>query len=233
MQWQLWQPGPAERQVDGITPLLASWERNSHPAQIRLRSYLEAVASQLLPLPENAPLYLHLDVDVQDPQRLLRHYDLENYLTPLFGSRWLPSARFVLVTAKKYVGGGSRISWGLATPAPSADEDAWFYFSINAGRGASHHAWKDRIRNGLASSSPNLVSPGPARVRLAWRVASRRNWSSLWKPTGDAMGPVLGFADPLKPYNLDDDRIVDLELHRNVDDDLGHDVMVGMWWRTG
>jgi hypothetical protein len=47
------------------------------------------------------------------------------------------------------------------------------------------------------------------------------------------MGAVLGAADDQRPYHLDDDRIVDLELHRNVDNDLGHDVIVGMWWRAG
>jgi hypothetical protein len=67
---------------------------------------------------------------------------------------------------------------------------------------------------------------------LAWRCSARRNWSALWKPTGDAMGPVLGVANPDRPYHLNDDRIVDLELHRNIDDTLGNDVEVGMWWRT-
>ena len=113
-KWQLWARGTTERQVDGITPLLASWEKSSHPAQIRLRAYLSATVAALLPLPADGPLFLHLDVDVEDPTRLLRHYDLENYLTPLFGSRWLPASRFVLVSARKFVGGGSHIAWGVA-----------------------------------------------------------------------------------------------------------------------
>ena len=46
------------------------------------------------------------------------------------------------------------------------------------------------------------------------------------------MGPVMGAGDSRKPYHLDDDRIVDLELHRHVDDHLGHNVVVGMWWRS-
>jgi hypothetical protein len=84
----------------------------------------------------------------------------------------------------------------------------------------------------LAASNPIAVPPGPARVRVAWRCASRRNWCTLWKPTGDAMGPVLGCANPQRPYHLEDDRIIDLEFHRNIDDTLGHDVEVGMWWRA-
>ncbi len=134
MGWQLWQAGPVERQVDGISPLLASWERSSHPAQVGLRAYLEDLICKLLPLRDDRPLFLRLEVDVRDPQRLLRHYDLENYLTPLFGSRFLPSARFFLVTARKYVGGGSRISWGEAVPVPNTNDDGWSSFTFNAGR---------------------------------------------------------------------------------------------------
>jgi hypothetical protein len=232
MEWKLWVAGPIERKVEGISPLLASWEKSSHPAQIRLRSYLEATVAQLLPLPDSVPLFLHLDVDVGHPERLLHHYDLENYLTPLFGSRWLPSARFAFVSARKFVGGGSRIACGVATPSVPTDEDGWSHFSINAGCGASHRNWKERTRSMLASTCPSLIPPGPARVRLAWRCAARRHWCALWKPTGDAMGPVLGVADLQRPYQLDDDRIVDLEFHRDVDNDLGRDVVVGMWWRA-
>ena len=232
MEWQLWTAGRIERQVEGISPLLASWNKSSDPAQIRLRSYLETVIPQFLPLPDDIQLFLHLDVDVGDPKRLLRHYDLENYLTPLFGTRWLPASKFSLVSARKYVGGGSRIAWGVAVPSTHSNEVGWDHFSINAGRGALQHDWKERIRESLASSSPTPVPQGPARVRLAWRCAANKNWVSFWKPTGDAMGAVLGFANAQRPYHLDDDRIVDLELHRNVDNDLGHDVSVGMWWRA-
>jgi hypothetical protein len=232
MRWQLWQPGPVEQQLDGISPLLASWEKSTHPAQVRLRAYLNDIICKLMPLPKIGPFFLRLEVDVQDPQRLLRHYDLENYLTPLFSSQCLPSYRFALVTATKYVGGGSRIAWGKASPCSSIDGENWSSFSFNAGCGATQKSWKERIRSALALCDPIVVPPGPARIRMAWRCASHRNWCSLWKPTGDAMGPVLGVANPKRPYHLDDDRIVDLEFHRNIDDSLGHDVEVGMWWQA-
>lgn len=229
-RWPLWQPGAVEGELEGISPLLASWEKGSHPAQVRLRAYLDDLVGRMLPLPEEGPLFLRLEVDVGEPQRLSRHYDLENYLTPLFGSKYLPATRFVLVTAKKYVGGGSRITWGKAIPAVLPPDTEWTSFSINAGRDATQKSWKERIRAALAESGAAAVPPGPASVKLAWRCAARRNWCAYWKPTGDAMGPVLGVSNPLKPYHLDDDRIVDLELHRIVDDTLRNDVEVGMWW---
>ena len=46
------------------------------------------------------------------------------------------------------------------------------------------------------------------------------------------MGPVLGVADARRPYHVNDDRIVDLELHRVVDDSLGDNIDVGLWWRA-
>lgn len=229
--WRLWETGDVERLVEGITPLLASWESKADPAQVRLQAYLDSVLAQLLPLPDAEPLFLHLDVDVGDPLKLLRHYDLENYLTPFFGSGRLPSRRFVLVSARKYVGGGSSLKIGRAIPRERPDEDGWTSFSTNAGRGASEKGWKTRIVDALSSSGLPPVAPGGAKVRLAWRCATGRNWTSLWKPTGDAMGPVLGMPDAKKPFQLSDDRIVDLEFHRNDDDALGHDVVVGMWWR--
>ena len=232
MEWRLWQAGEVEVQATDISPLLESWEKSTHHAQVRLQSYLDDLLVRLSPLPDDGPLFLHLDVDVQEPRRLSRGYDLENYLTPLFGARRLPSRRFFLVSARKYVGGGSRIVCGRAIPAAPSAQDDWTGITIDAGRGPSEKAWKERLRAELESSGTAALSPGPARVRLAWRCGAGRSWCNLWKPTGDAMGPVLGVSDPTRPYHLDDDRIVDLELHRNVDDALGHDIVVGMWWRS-
>jgi hypothetical protein len=178
------------------------------------------------------PLFLHLDVDVERPDRLLRHYDLENYLTPLFGSRALPPQRFVYVSARKFVGGGSRIICGRAKTSSERPDGAWSSFSCNAGAGASTRRWKECVRDALSAACVRPIPPGQARVRLAWRCSTRRNWVTLWKPTGDAMGPVLGVSHPRHPFNPDDDRITELELHLNPDNALRHDVNVGMWWRA-
>ena len=67
-----------------------------------------------------------------------------------------------------------------------------------------------------------------AEVHLAWRCSPARNWVSLWKPTGDAMGPVRGEYRAFSPHG---DRIVALYLHLNTDASIGHNVDIGMWWR--
>jgi hypothetical protein len=46
------------------------------------------------------------------------------------------------------------------------------------------------------------------------------------------MGPVLGEPYPKNPFNPADDRITELHLHVARDDTLGHDVDVGMWWKS-
>jgi hypothetical protein len=37
--------------------------------------------------------------------------------------------------------------------------------------------------------------------------------------------------NPVRPYQPADDRIVDLALHRHIDDTLGHDIALEAWWQ--
>lgn len=232
MPWQLWEQGPVIKKIESITPLLASWERKDNPAQVRVQEYLQKLQDQIGTLEASADLFLHLDVEVQTPERLLHHYDLENYLTPVVQK--LGPSRFRYVSARKYVGGGSRLLIGKSIPlSPIGLKDGmngWEHFSHRAGSGAQGKPWKSGLRSALAGSGPTPLSPGQVDVQLAFRCASTRNWAALWKPAGDAMGPVLG-GDTANPFNPNDDRIVSLALHCNVDGTLGHDVDVGMWWR--
>jgi hypothetical protein len=228
--WQLWQRGELLTDVGNITPQLASWDAATHPAQRRLQAYLREMELAVGPLPA-AGLFLDLRVDVGQQQHLLHHHDLENYLTPLVIR--LGPARFRTVWAMKQVGGGSRLRIGYAQPQTSRSrEAAWASFSYRAGSGVQSARWKQQLRAALAAQQPPVLPTGPVEVRLAWRCSPQRNWVTLWKPSGDAMGPVLGEDDRRNPYNPRDDRIVRLELHVNIDASMGHDVVVGMWWRA-
>ncbi len=232
--WKLWCKDTIIKEISGVQPLLASWEKSTHPAQQRLRAYLSELVGVigLLP-PEPAELFLHLNVDVQDSKRLLRHYDLENYLKPMFGRQWLDPSRFVLVSAAKSLGNGSSLVIGSVKSCENIEDGKWEHFSCNAGSGVETKKWKANLCSKLESSRPALLPEGAVQVRLAWRCAPSRNWTNLWKPTGDCMGPVLGEDFPQKPFNPRDDRINYLELHRIIDQSLGHSVEVGMWWRSG
>src|SRR5205809_141071 len=93
----LWGQGEILLQLDGIRPLLACWNNKTDPAQIRLQAYLDDLAAAIGPLPEDrGPLFLHLEVDVGDPKRLVQHHDLENYLYPII--QRLGWHRFCLAT---------------------------------------------------------------------------------------------------------------------------------------
>jgi hypothetical protein len=230
MEFDIWTHGEIIREVDVPNPQLASWDKSTHPSQVRLRKYLEGLVPRLSPLrATDVPCFLHLDVRVENVALLLRHHDLENYLTPLFGRRYLDHQRFVLVSAYKRLGGPSRILLGRAARVRS-DLSSWSHFSCPAGSGVTYSRWKANIRRGLEEHVEPLAA-GPAEVHLAWKCSTRRNWAGLWKPTGDSMGPVLGDSLPGRYFHPNDDRIVSLWMHRTTDNTLGHNVDVGMWWR--
>ena len=230
--WQLWDRGEVLKEA-AIEPRLASWEAKDHPAQLAQQRYLSNLAAEFGPLVAGRErLFLHMDLDVLLTERLLHHYDLENYLTPVVDK--LGATHFVFASARKYVGGGSRLIVGEAAPGEQgADLPGWSHFACSAGSGSSKPAWKASLREVLAATRPQLLPSGPVDVRLAWRCSPppKRNWVWLWKPTGDAMGPVLGEPGAKHPFNPSDDRIVSLGLHLNADESMGHDVDVGMWWR--
>jgi hypothetical protein len=230
-QWLLWMPGRVLRKISGLEPRLASWNANSDLAQIRLREYLDRLAEAIGSLPSTrGDLFLHMDIDVRDPACVLRHHDLENYLTPVVCK--LGPRHFSFVSARKQIGGGSRLVIGMAEAmGPVGDIAGWGCFSHSAGSGPTLPAWKSHLRTALAEQVPRPLPPGPVEVHVAWRCSSRRNWVWLWKPTGDAMGPLLGEPNPQRPFNPSDDRITVLGLHLNLDDGLRDDVDVGIWWK--
>lgn len=224
-----WTAGAELVRIDDIRPLLASWDAAASPSQIRLKAYLRDLADrvEMASLPAIG-LYLDLTVDVEREERLLRHYDLENYLTPI--ATQLGPNRFSFARAVKRLGGGSSLTIGVAQEDARSLEALWRAIAFDAGNGAGQKAWKEAIRAGLANMDLAPLPAGAAVVDLAWRCDQRRNWVTLWKPTGDAMGPILGEPDARNPFNVADDRIVELRLHRDIDQGVGNKVHVGIAW---
>jgi hypothetical protein len=195
-----------------------------------MRAYLAELFDALGPLPEQpTTLFLHMDISVSDPTALLRHHDLENYLTPV--AAHLGGSRFVLASAVKRLGGPSQLIVGEAVPSQTVPHASWSSFNWHSENGAGTAAWKIGLRTALLTTQPALLPPGPVDVQIAWRCAPSRAWVNLWKPTGDAMGPVLGEPQPAHPFNPSDDRIVYLQLHRVLDSTMGHAIDIGLWWR--
>jgi hypothetical protein len=75
-----------------IEPRLASWDAAHHASQVRLRAYLDLVEAAFESAIDAAPnLALQVDVGLPLETDLLRHNDLENYLTPLAQRLRLPN----------------------------------------------------------------------------------------------------------------------------------------------
>jgi len=228
----LWKQGEILKRVEGIEPRLASWNQADHPDQVKLRSYLEHLITQINPLPSDIPLFVELCVDVKDTARLLVNRDLENYLTPLFGKQWLDARRFPLVKASKRVGGGTVLTIGIAEIDCDFDHFSnWQSFSYHATGSAEKREWKEGIRSALAAVNPEPLPDGPVEVQIALGVSPQRNWVNLWKKVGDTMGPLLGEDNSFHHFHPRDDRIVNLAFHKTVNNTIGNDVDISMWWR--
>jgi hypothetical protein len=230
---QLYQQGTIISQVTEISPKLASWDHKQHPSQIRLHAYLDDLFAKVDPLPKEGYYFLDLRIDVGDPKKLVRHHDVENYLTPLFGTSWFDYRKFPLVCGSKNVGKGSRLIIGEAILVDSSWlDDSWCHISTNAGKTPTEKSWKLRLNEFIESSGVDRISDGqPVEFHMAWRCSTRRNWVGLWKPTGDALSPILGYIGK-NSFNPNDDRITALNFHRIDDDTVGNDVHVGLWWKT-
>jgi hypothetical protein len=215
--------------LERIEPQIASWDHKEHTNQIRLKAYLKEVEEHFASvLTGPGRLALNLIIDLKRADRLYRGNDVENYITPLVYS--LGWRNFLYAQVEKRIGGGSRIEIGEAvrSAAPTVGK-AW---SGRIERNLAASDGKRSIRLELLRAVESPSPPGPMAVHMAWRLPSSRNWVGLWKPTGDAMGPVVGESRyPGKEFHPDDDRITKLMLHRCVYDTLEPRVVdIGLWW---
>ncbi|MGI5254060.1 hypothetical protein [Actinacidiphila glaucinigra] len=215
-------------------PVVESWDAAGHPGQVRLRAFLDAVVELVGPTvnARAGDLALALAVGLDDGVPLTRGgHDLDNYLFPVV--RTLGPERFAAVFARKHHAPSSTIAIGPAVPVDSAaDWRGEPPLSVRTEVSASSVAWKAAIHEGCRAARPALPPGVPVELHLRFEVSARRNWSTLWKPAIDALGPLLGSPDPERPYRPHDDRIVSLALHRALDESLGHDVVITAWWRA-
>jgi hypothetical protein len=230
-QIQLWTIDDIFQRIQLTKPLLACWNANAHPEQVALQRYLDKIEQELHPLPQAAGLSLHMQIDVKEPEHLLYHHDLDNYLYPVVHR--LGASRFRLVSAIKCVGRGSFLQIGSTKPEIILPEkEAWSYFQHDtAGVSLEKPEWKSSIRDALKAQQFHLSQSGAIELQLVWECSSRRNWTSLWKPTIDSMGPVLGEPYPSRQFYPNDDRIVSLALHLRTDDSIEWSVRIGMMLR--
>jgi hypothetical protein len=224
-------PAAHLRKCLATEPVLESWNAGDHPDQLRLRAYLDEVAGQLGVDSWNPdePRTIELVVGLPEPLPLdSGGRDLDNYLFPV--ARRLGAHRVAAVFGRKVRQHGSAIAVGTAVPIEEPETPA--LLTVHTSVSAESVAWKQAIHQACRDAVTAPLPPGPVALQLVFGVSQHRNWTTLWKPAIDALGPMLGMPDPVRPYRPDDDRIVELALHRNIDATLRHDVTITAWWQS-
>jgi hypothetical protein len=231
---ELWRRDQELISIEDIELLKASWEKSTDISQVRLREYRQHVRERTIERIGRDERYLDLHVGLKDSRQLLNGNDLENYLTPLFECGCLPAETFRLACASKSLGGASRLAIGTAIRYDATpDAEAFSHHSVPpVVKGSSDTEWKNAIQSSITAAETMPLPDGEVEVQIALRCPlSRRNWFRLWKPAGDAMGPILGTYQRKNQFDPKDDRITKLAIHFLPDESLGKAIGVGLWWR--
>lgn len=190
--------------------------------QRRLLPFLDEAAALVENFRTDKPWTLRLDVGRSPERDLLNGADLDNYLKPL--ATRLNDPHLVSVWCTKQYGRHSylRADFAHETLARTAKP-------LLAMPTASYEkqAYKEQIQAAVADT--DVLPPGPVRLELAFLVGPGRKWWHLWKPTIDALEPLLGRDSfESRPWHPADGRITELGMHLAVDPALGHDVSVAI-----
>lgn len=210
----------------GVQPALASWMGAGHRDQVRLEAFLtnaeELTRPQLKQLVD--PLALSLDVGVRPATPLLDQRDLDNFALPLVTMLSQRGKRhFATVWVSKRHADTSHIGIGEATlleRRPAGADWCEIRTTASSAKVAFKQQIHDQLRDALA------LEEGPVALQLSFIVGPRRNWLNLWKPTIDALDPILGPSSPPRPWNPRDGRVVELGLHCRLDPTIGDDVAI-------
>lgn len=203
-----------------VAPRLASWNKADDPDQVRLRAYLDDTEALLAASRVDGPWTLRLDVGLATGRDLLNMADLDNYAYPL--ACRLKDRDLVSVWCTKQHTERSivRIEAAREIAAPSTKV-------IVRSPSAKNPDYKECVHAAVAHAAE--LPAGPVRLELAFVVGPIRNWLGLWKPTIDALEPLLG-RDPSekRPWHPRDGRITELGMHLTVDPTLGYDIEIGI-----
>lgn len=199
-------------------PRLASWNKSTDAAQVRLRRYVEDTEKLLAGRRVTGPWTLLLEVGLPDDRDLTRMADLDNYALPL--ATRLRDENLVCVWCTKRHAAVSRVGIARAEPAPPPVST----YSARTTASAESRVYKEQIRASLAGAEE--IPDGPVTLQISFTVGPGRNWLNLWKPTIDALDPLLGRAREVRDWHPRDDRITALGLHLTMDETLGNDVLL-------
>src|SRR3546814_6598031 len=78
------------------------------------------------------------------------------------------------------------------------------FYTVRTTASTQTRAYKEQIRSAVSSASE--IAPGPVQLQLGYVVGPQRNWTSLWKPTIDALDPLLGRTREDRDWHPKEDR---------------------------
>ena len=209
-----------------LSPVLESWDSCAHPDQVRLRAFLDEVADVACHSGVETNLALELQVGLPQSKPLMSGGgDLDNYLFPI--ARRLGTEKFDAVFGTKRHDSASTLAVSQARPVAAHGEPDMV---VRTTASASTRAWKQQVRVACAMAAPVEPLPGAIGIDIDFRLSPARNWSTVWKPAIDSLGPLLGEPKSSRPFTPNDDRIMRLGLHRSLDAALGWDIVLSVWW---
>lgn len=178
-----------------------------------------------------------LAVGLPASRSLMAQRDLDNYLNPIVNG--LGANRFVAVFGRKLHKEHSTLAVGPTQPVePGRQPD----LVVTPSGRYDVPGWREQIRVPCRRAfGLDPTGSGPVSLVVAYELTQGRNWTALWKPTIDALGPLLG-SDPRvkKPFGeARDGRITDIALHQTitqVSEKLGHlerwAIRISFWWEA-
>jgi hypothetical protein len=208
-----------------VEPQLASWDAAASASQQRLGLFLTHVEAVAAPMMAGAQgrLAVELTVGLAACASLTSGgRDLDNYLYPL--AKRLGAGQLAAVFGRK-MHGTSWLAVNVAQPHTPAEPP---HFSTRMSAHTSAGGGRAELRDRLRRARLDPLRPGPVAMDVAMTTGPGRNWSNVWKPLIDSLGPILG-EDPRRPFHPADERITRLGLHHNIDHTVGHDVIVELW----
>lgn len=204
-------------------PRPASWDASASQSQRALSGYLSDAEARLRGSFGGlaAPWGLRLNVGFPPETNLLATADADNYVYPLV--RYLSRAAaeappgLCSVWCTKLHTSASSVQLGpVREKAPPAHP-----YTVRTTASSESIAFKEQVQQGVTDAA--LLAPGPVELEVSFRVG-RRNWLNLWKPTIDALDPLLGRTISTRKWHPQDGRITTLGLHLTVDMTLRYDV---------
>lgn len=222
MRWYA-RPEGNEQQLR-LAPRLWSMDKADHPDQLRLQPYLDATEALLAASRVEGRWALRLDVGLPVGGRgLLHERDLDNYAFPLACRLDDPELVSVWCTKQYSEQSFVQVEAAREVPPPSMD----ILVASTTGVSYTKPAYKEQIQAAVASAT-ELPAGRPVRLELAFIVGSGTKWWNLWKPTIDALDPLLGRDPKGRDWHPLDGRITELGMHLTVDSTLRYQISVGM-----